>query len=162
MKEIPPALVQEVWLELLACGPEEIQERVRRFRQVQPELAGYVRAAEENILGLSDYGSLMLYTLWAWEVCRRIGAAQREIDGDLIEAALSENERLLRAVEVAPANDIMSTAAEWTENYPALPLLSAILQQAMMGELEETRRVDDFLGILTLIMKTVIDCLAAD
>lgn len=162
MKELSPKLVDEVWLELMACEPEAIQEWVQRFRQAQPELAGYIRAAEESVLGMADYGSLMLYAVWAWEVCGRSGAARREIDGDLIEAALAENERLLRAVEHAPANDVMSTAAQWTEHYPPLPLLSAILRQAMMGELEETRRVDDFLGILTLLMKTVIDCLATD
>lgn len=162
MITLSKSLVEEVWLELLACEPEQVTDWVRRFRLAQPELAGYVRAAEDSALALADRGSLMLYAVWAWEVCRRAGAARRAIDGDFIEAALAENEKLLQAVEHAPANDVMSTAAAWTEHYPPLPLLSAILHQTMAGELEETRRVDDFLGIITLLMKTVIDCLAVD
>ena len=62
----------------------------------------------------------------------------------------------------APVGDVMSTAAVWTETYPNLALLGAMLREAMHGDLEDTRRVDDFLGLLTLHLKTVVDCLALD
>lgn len=162
MTGLAAELVNEVWSELLSGSPEQLAARIDRFRQAQPVLAGYVRAVEEGVFANDERGQLTLFAVWAYEVCRRAGRARREIDEQAIEAMLSENERLLAAMEAAPPGDVMSTAAAWTENYPNLALLGAMLREAMHGDLEETRRVDDFLGLLTLHLKTVIDCLALD
>ena len=162
MTDITPELVDEVWQELISLPPEHAAQWVERFRRSQPVLAGYVRAVEEGVFANDERGELTLYATWAHEVCRRSGRGHREIDEEIIEAMLGENERLLAALESAPATDVMSTAAEWTESYPHLPMLGAMLTQAMHGNLEDTRRVDDFLGLLTLHLKTVIDCLALD
>lgn len=155
-------MVDEVWQEFLADTPEQMGGRVERFRRMQPVLAGYVRAVEEGAFSDDDRGEMTFYTVWAHEVFLRAGAARREIDEETIEAMLVENEKLLAAVENAPASDVMSTAMEWTETYRHMPMLGAVMAQAMAGDLEETRRVDDFLGLLTLHMKTVIDCLALE
>jgi hypothetical protein len=162
MPDITAELVSEIWHELMISSSQEVGERLDRFRQIQPILAGYVRAVDDGIFANDDRGSVTLYALWAFEVCRRIGRARREIDESTIESMLVENERLLDAMEAAPLSDVMGTAASWTESYPHLPLLGAILHQAMQGELEETRQVDDFLGLLILHMKTVVDCLRLD
>jgi hypothetical protein len=162
MTDITAELVSEVWHELLTDEPETVAARIDRLRAVQPVLAGYVRAVEEGVFANDERGQLTLHALWAFEVCRRTGRARREIDESTIEAMLSENERLLTALESAPASDVMSTAADWTEAYPHLPLLGAMLTEAMHGDLGETRRVDDFLGLLTLHLKTIVDCLALD
>lgn len=160
MTDITVELVNEVWAELLAGSPEDISFWIDRFRQAQPVLAGYVRAVEEGVFANDERGQLTLFAAWAYEVCRRTGRARREIDEDTIESMVSENERLVAALEAAPVDDVMSTAADWTETYAHLPLLGAMLREAMHGNLEESRRVDDFLGLLTLHLKTVIDCLA--
>lgn len=162
MADITVELVNEVWTELLAGSPEHVSAWIDRLRRAQPVLAGYVRAVEEGVFANDERGQLTLFAAWAFEVCRRAGRAQREIDEEMIESMLAENERLLAAVEAAPVDDVMSTAAAWTESYDSLPLLGAMLREAMHGDLEETRRVDDFLGLLTLHLKTVIDCLALD
>jgi len=162
MTEITEELVAEVWSELLSGPAAQVESWIDRFRQAQPILAGYVRAVEEGVFAQDERGQLTLFAVWAFEVCRRTGRAGREIDESHIELMLAENERLLAAVEAAPLGDVMSTASEWTKAYPHLPLLGAMLREAMQGELEESRRVDDFLGLLTLHLKTVIDCLALD
>lgn len=162
MTDITAELVNEVWTDLLTGSPEQVTAWIERFRRAQPVLAGYVRAVEEGVFSNDERGQLTLFAAWAFEVCRRTGRARREIDEEMIEAMLSENERLLAAVEAAPVGDVMTTAAAWTESYANLPLLGAMLREAMHGDLEETRRVDDFLGLLTLHLKTVIDCLALD
>jgi len=162
MTDITAELVKEVWFELLSGSPEQVSGWIDRFRAAQPVLAGYVRAVEEGVFAGDERGQLTLFAVWAHEVCRRAGRARREIDESTIEAMLSENERLLAAVEAAPLSDVMSTASAWTASYPHLPLLGAMLHEAMHGDLEESRRVDDFLGLLTLHLKTVIDCLALD
>lgn len=162
MTDITPGLVDEVWQELISGQPDQVADWIDRFRRSQPVLAGYVRAVEEGVFANDERGELTLYATWAHEVCRRAGRARREIDEETIEAMLGNNERLLAAIEAAPATDVMTTAAPWTESYPHLPLLGAMLSQAMHGDLENPRRVDDFLGLFTLHLKTVIDCLALD
>lgn len=162
MTDITVELVSEVWHDLLSGSPEQVSAWIDRFRRAQPVLAGYVRAVEEGVFASDERGQLTLFAVWAHEVCRRTGRARREIDESTIEAMLSENERLLTEVEAAPSGDVMSTAAAWTASYPHLPLLGAMLRESMRGDLEETRRVDDFLGLLTLHLKTVVDCLALD
>ena len=156
---LAPTLVDDVWRELVSSSPTVVGSLVERFRREQPVLAGFVRAAEEGVFADDERGSLMFYSLWSWLVCQRAGRAAREITEEVIEAALSENSRLLHSAATAPPSDVMSTASAWTATYPALPLLSGILNQVMGGELENTRRVDDFAGLITLYMKTVIDCL---
>ena len=162
MSDITVELVNEVWHELGALSPEAVSAWIDRFRRAQPILAGYVRAVEEGVFANDERGQLTFFALWAYEVCRRTGRARREIDESTIEAMLSENERELAAMEAAPAGDVMSTAAAWTESYPNLALLGAMLHQAMHGDLADSRRVDDFLGLLTLHLKTVVDCLALE
>ncbi|MFN0127814.1 MAG: hypothetical protein ACKV19_14130 [Verrucomicrobiales bacterium] len=160
MTDITVDLVDEVWHELVTGAPAEVNGRLDEFRRAQPVLAGYVRAVEEGVFVGDERGQLTLFALWAYEVCRRAGRARGEIGEDIIESMLVENERLLTAVESAPASDVMSTATTWTSSYPHLSLLGAILNQAMQGEMENPRRVDDFLGLLTLHAKTMVDCLA--
>jgi len=162
MTEITEDLVHDAWHTLASATPDEISERLDRWRRTQPVLAGYVRAVEEGVFSSDTRGELTYFTLWAEEVFRRAGRATREVDEATIEAMLSENERLLDAVEAAPVDDVMSTAAAWTASYPHTALLGAILHQAMHGDLENPRRVDDFLGLLVLHVKTIIDCLALD
>lgn len=159
MFALAPALVDDVWRELASSPPAVVGRLVERFRRAQPVLSGFVLAAEESVFANDERGSLMLYTLWSWLVCQRAGRAAREITEEVIEASLAENSRLLHSAATAPASDVMSTASAWTATYPALPMLSAILNQVMGGELENTRRIDDFAGLITLYMKTVIDCL---
>jgi len=162
MAAIPPSVVNEVWLELLSLSPDQLSAWIDRFRAAQPVLAGYVRAVEEGVFAEDDRGQLTLFAVWTFEAARRTGNTRREIDENTIETMLSENERLLAAVAAAPLRDIMSTASSWTEDYPNLPMLGAMLNHAMHGDLEETRRVDDFLGLLALHLKTLIDCLTLD
>jgi hypothetical protein len=162
MAHITLDLVNEVWLELTALSPAQLSTHIQSFRTAQPVLAGYVRAVEEGVFASDERGHLTLYAVWAFTVCHRAGRARREIDEETIESMLAENEHLLHSIEAAPPTDVMSTAAAWTEKYQNLPLLGAMLHQAMQGNLEETRHVDDFLGLLTLHLKTIIDCLALD
>jgi hypothetical protein len=162
MTDITVELVNEVWYELTALTPEQMASWIDRFRRAQPILAGYVRAVEEGVFANDERGQLTLFAIWAHEVCRRTGRGRREIDETTIEAMLFENEKQLTEMEVAPAGDVMTTAAAWTESYSNLPLLGAMLHQAMSGDLTDSRRVDDFLGLLTLHLKTVVDCLALD
>lgn len=160
MTDITVDLVDEVWYDLVSNSPAEVEAKLEAFRRAQPVLAGYVRAVEEGVFAGDERGQLTLFALWAYEVCRRTGRARREIDEEMIESMLIENERLLTAVEAAPVSDVMSTAVSWTSSYPHLALLGAILNRAMHGEMENSRRVDDFLGLLTLHAKTMVDCLA--
>jgi hypothetical protein len=156
---LSPALVDDVWLELSSCAPADIDTLLGRFRREQPVLGGFVRAAEECVFANDERGALVLYSLWSWLVCQRAGRATHEITEERIEAALAANSSLLASAAAAPTSDVMSTASAWTAGYPGLPLLAAILNQVMGGELENTARLDDFAGLITLYMKTVIDCL---
>jgi hypothetical protein len=153
------AAVDDVWMELLSSSPAVVDGMIGRFREAQPGLAGFVFAAEESVFANDERGSLVLYSLWSWLVCRRAGRAGREVTEEMIEGALGANSTLLHSAAAAPPNDVMSTASAWTADYPGLPLLSAILNQVMGGELENPRHVDDFAGLIMLYMKTVIDCL---
>ncbi len=162
MSEITEGLVNEVWHELVSASADEVDGGIARFRRAQPVLAGYVRAVEEGVFAEDERGELTLFAVWAHEVCRRTGRARREIDEETIEAMLSENERLLTVMEAAPVTDVMSSAAEWTATYAHMPLLGAMIHRAMHGEMENPRRVDDFLGLLMLHAKTLVDCLALD
>ena len=158
---LEPALVQDVWDALCDATRDEIHAWNADFRRRQPAIVGFLRAAEEEIFQDDDRGALLLHGLWAWRAFLAAHHEPREIDEDDLEAAYTANERTMFELEASTAANVMDTAADWTETYRQMPLLAAILQQAMSGDLAETRRVDDFLGLIILHMKTVIDCLDA-
>ena len=157
MQTLSLALVEDCWLEICGLTPALEAELMSRFRQAQPALFGFLRAAQEATFQGEDRGCLLLYGLWVWLAFHKAHGTTREITEDDIERALSANERHIAELHAA-GGPLMDKAAGWTSTYAQMPLLAAIINRAMEGDLEEGRRVDDLLGVLILYLKTAIDC----
>jgi hypothetical protein len=161
MQTLPVSVVEDAWHELSSGDAADVREWVARFRTEQPPLSGFLLAAEESVFQNDDRGPLLLFGVWAWLAFKKCGRGSHEITAEMIESALDENHKLLTALEHSTEKNIMDTAAEWTSNYRQMPLLAAMLEQLVGGDLDAPRGVDDFLGLITLYLKTTIDCLNA-
>lgn len=162
MTAVPLSAVNDAWHQLNESDRESVRSWVEQFRREQPVLSGFLLAAEENLSNHNERGSLLLMGLWAWLACRLSGVRSREISEEMIESVYDANEQQMRCLDAAGDADFMDEASNWTTTYPQMPLLGAMVNELMGGEMEETRRVDDMLGILILFLKTTIDCLTAE
>ena len=163
MTALPPSLVEDTWNELNA-DPAFARTTISAFRQAQPVLSGFLRAADDHLSEIGgERGSLLMIGVWAWLAFRKAGGATLAITEERVEAAFDANQLILGGLEESDEKNVMDAASDWTETYPQMPLLAGILQHLSGGDpvTDDPRGVDDILGLMMLYSKTAIDCLHA-
>jgi hypothetical protein len=56
---------------------------------------------------------------------------------------------------------IMDASREYSKDFRQLPMLGAIINDIVEGQMEGEYRQDDITGMIVVCVKTVIDCLDA-
>ncbi len=158
---VPLSAIEDAWHEIYDTTEERAQDLMEEFVREQPDLAAYLASAEEEIDTVSDRGFLMLYGVWAWLACKMNGRDTTRVPATAIEAAAQRNYKDMLRLQEEETKMVMDASAHFRKDFRQLPLLGAIINDVMEGQLEGDSRQDDVTGMIVLCMKTVIDCLDA-
>lgn len=158
---VPLSAIEDAWHEIYDTTEERAGELMDEFVREQPDLAAYLASAEEEINTLTDRGYLMLYGVWAWLACKLNGRDTTRITATAIEAAATRNHADMMRLQEDRTRQVMDASAAFRKDFRQLPLLGAIINDAMEGDMEGESRRDDITGMTVLCAKTVIDCLEA-
>lgn len=161
MITVAQSAVDDAWNELYNSSEERAQELVEEFAHEQPHLAGFLVNAEEEISKLDDRGFLLLYGTWAWLAFKLEGRDDSTVTRGMIDASYERNTADRMRLEGITDSAMLEAARDFTAGYRHFPLLGAIINDVLEGEMESGRRDDDISGMLVVIVKTVIDCLDA-
>lgn len=161
MNTLPLSAIEDAWHELYDTTEERAGELLDAFIKEQPELAHYLSEAESEIDTLSDRGFLMLYGVWAWLAFKMNGRDTTLVTATAIEAAANRNHTDMMRMEHAKQSLVMDVSADFRKDFRQLPMLGAIINDVMEGNMEGDSLSDDITGLIVLSAKTVIDCLDA-
>ena len=161
MQTVSAAAVQDAWHELYDTTEEHAAELLDQFVREQPALAQLLADAEEEIGAVDDRGFLLLHGVWAWLAFRRAGRSDHAVSGDVVAAVLARNLRQTQWLEGAGNRALLDAAQDFTRDYRQWPLLSALINDILQGEMEREESVDDITGLLLLHAKTAVDALDA-
>jgi hypothetical protein len=78
-----------------------------------------------------------------------------------VEAASERNHSDMMRMGEAKQSLIMDAAKDFSKDFRQLPMLGAIINDLMEGQMEGESRQDDITGMIVVCAKTVIDCLDA-
>lgn len=158
---VPLSAIEDAWHEIYDTTEERAGELMEEFAREQPDLVAYLASAEEEINTLTDRGFLMLYGVWAWLACKLNGRDTNRVTATAIEAAATRNHTDMMRLQEDRTRQVMDASAVFRQEFRQLPLLGAIINDAMEGDMEGESRQDDITGMTVLCAKTVIDCLDA-
>jgi hypothetical protein len=161
MNTVPLSAIEDAWHELYDTTEERAQELLAVFAKEQPELAHYLSEAEQEISKLDDRGFLLLYGVWAWFAFKLNGRDSTMVTATTIEAASNRNHEDMMRMENAKQSLIMDASREFRKDFRQLPMLGAIINDLVEGQMEGENRNDDITGMIVVCAKTVIDCLDA-
>jgi hypothetical protein len=161
MDTVPLSAIEDAWHELYNTTEERAHELLDAFVKEQPELAHYLTEAEQEISKLDDRGFLLLYGVWIWFAFKLNGRDSTMVTATAVEAASNRNHTDMMRMGEAKQSLILDAAADMRREFRQLPLLGAIINDIMEGQMEGDSRSDDITGMLVLCAKTVIDCLDA-
>ena len=158
---VPLSAIEDAWHELYDTTEERAQELFSEFVREQPDAAAYLACAEEEINVLDDRGFLMLYGVWAWLACKLNGRDTTRITATALEAAAERNHADMMRMQEDRSRQVMDASAQFRAGFRQLPLLGAIINDVMEGQMEGQSRQDDITGMIVLCVKSLIDCLDA-
>ena len=161
MNTVPLSAIEDAWHELYDTTEERAQELLAAFAKEQPELAHYLSEAEQEISKLDDRGFLLLYGVWAWLAFKLNGRDSTMVTATMIEAASNRNHEEMMRMENAKQSLIMDASQEFRKDFRQLPMLGAIINDLVEGQMDGENRNDDITGMIVVCAKTVIDCLDA-
>lgn len=161
MDTVPLSAIEDAWHELYNTTEERAHELLDAFVREQPELAHYLTETEQEISKLDDRGFLLLYGVWIWFAFKLNGRDSTMVTATAVEAASNRNHTDMMRMGEAKQSLILDAAADMRREFRQLPLLGAIINDIMEGQMEGDSRSDDITGMLVLCAKTVIDCLDA-
>ena len=161
MNSVSLSAIEDAWHEIYDTTEERTHELLDAFKHEQPELVLYLSEAESEISKLDDRGYLLLYGLWAWFAFKLNGRDNSMVSASTIEAAANRNHADMQRMEQSQQSLIMDTSQDFRKDFHQLPMLGAIINDVMEGQMEGESRQDDITGMIVLCAKTVIDCLDA-
>jgi hypothetical protein len=161
MNTVPLSAIEDAWNELYNTTEERAHEILDSFMKEQPELALYLSEAEQEIDKLDDRGFLTLYGAWTWLAFKLNGRDSTMVTAGAIEAASNRNHSDVSRMESAKQSLIMDASRDFSAPFRQMPMLGAIINDIMEGQMESQSRQDDITGMIVVCAKTVIDCLDA-
>jgi hypothetical protein len=162
MQTVQENAIEDAWHQLHheAIPEEDVQDLVDEFYQEQPVLMGFLLSMEDDVTNADDEGFFVLYGAWIWLAFKISGRDDRMVTEQAVEAAYQRNVKEMEELNAAGPSTAEAQARGMTKSYRQMPMLAAVLTEIMEGEMEGNR-VDDLTGMLTLHLKTIIDCLDA-
>ncbi|HEX2748051.1 MAG TPA: hypothetical protein VHM91_08640 [Verrucomicrobiales bacterium] len=161
MNTVPLSAIEDAWNEIYNTTEERAHEILTSFMKEQPELTLYLSEAEQEIDKLDDRGFLTLYGAWAWLAFKLNGRDSTMVTATAVEAASERNHSDMMRMGEAKQSLIMDAAKDFSKDFRQLPMLGAIINDLMEGQMEGESRQDDITGMIVVCAKTVIDCLDA-
>jgi hypothetical protein len=161
MNTVPLSAIEDAWHDLYDTTEERAQELMDAFVKEQPELAFYLSEAEQEIDKLDERGFLILYGVWVWQAFKMNGRDSTMVSATAVEAASNRNHADMMRIGEAKQSLIMDASREFSKDFGQLPMLGAIINDIVEGQMEGEHRNDDITGMIVVCVKTVIDCLDA-
>ncbi|MBI1841934.1 MAG: hypothetical protein HYR88_13930 [Verrucomicrobia bacterium] len=158
METIPQDIVDSIWDEALDTPPEETQEKVQALFNSQPAIAAYLLYVEEEMMPPEERGVILMIGYCLLKAMLPEGSDPRIVTQEDIEDAEKKNLEMMESLEGTEL-DWMNQGVGFIKNYRQGPLLGSVLEALMEGNEDTTDDTRDYIGMVWLSMKAVIDCL---
>ena len=162
MNQISEEIVEQTWKKMAAMKPDDCVSLIGEMQNDQPGILGYLMGVGNDILNQDEREVLVYAGVVIWQIMKQGDTPLKTVDIDDIEKAEDSNIDFVDKLKDATEGDMMIAAQDLMTDYPQPAVLRWIMDVLMLSveEPEEGEDIrDENVGIMTIFLKTIIDCL---
>lgn len=158
METIPQEKIDAIWEEALETPEDQAQDKVESMFQRQPAVAAFLLYIEEEMMPPEERGVILMIGYCILKAMLPANQKSPQVTPEDLEAAEKKNVEMMEDLEGGEL-DWMNQGVAFIKNYRQGPLLSTVLESLMDGSEEQPEDGRDYVSMVLLSIKAVIDCL---
>jgi len=159
MNTISADIVERTWRDMSTMSPENFPEVIRKFSKEQPFILTYLMALGESVFNEDERELLLYLGVVVWRMMSRGNKPLPKVTEQMIDEAEQKNVEMLRYLEGESETGFTETTATVMGNYNQPEVLRYVVEALMEDDDEDIVIRDEYLGIMMIYLKTIIDCL---